>query len=90
MNGERRSCSELASSAGEAANDTKALSLGQLTDELQGSGAPDGQGQVSKWGFVPGNDDTTNLDLERNGMSPVYTVYIPHVHRKQTLIGFLH
>ena len=58
------------STAGEAAHDTKALSMGQLTDELQEPGPQDGAGQASKWGFVPGDDATTDLDLERNGMSP--------------------
>lgn len=56
--------------AGEAASDTKALSMGQLTDELQEPGPQDGAGQVGKWGFVPGDDATTDLDLERNGASP--------------------
>ena len=46
---------------------TKAVSMGQLTDELQEEGPKDGMGQVSKWGFVPGDDNTTDLDLERNG-----------------------
>ncbi len=41
--------------------------MGQLTDELQEEGPKDGMGQVSKWGFVPGDDNTTDLDLERNG-----------------------
>lgn len=31
--------------------------------------APGGQ-QVNKWGFVPGEEDTTDLDLERNGDHP--------------------
>ncbi len=55
--------------AGEAADVTKAVSMGQLTDELQEEGPKDGMGQVSKWGFVPGDDNTTDLDLERNGRS---------------------
>ena len=54
-------------SAGEAADITKAMSLGQLTAELQEEGPKAGIGQVSKWGFVPGDDNTTDLDLERNG-----------------------
>ena len=44
--------------------------MGQLTDELQEPGPQDGAGQASKWGFVPGDDATTDLDLERNGVSP--------------------
>ena len=44
--------------------------MGQLTDELQEEGPQDGMGQVSKWGFVPGDDNTTDLDLERNGRVP--------------------
>ena len=45
--------------------------MGQLTDELQEIGPQIGQdGQASKWGFVPGDDNTTDLDLERNGASP--------------------
>ena len=49
---------------------TKAVSAGQRTDELQAEGPQDGMGQVSKWGFVPGDDNTTDLDLERNGGAP--------------------
>ena len=60
----------LPSFAGEAADVTKAVSMGQLTDELQEEGPKDGMGQVSKWGFVPGDDNTTDLDLERNGRRP--------------------
>lgn len=59
--------SRLCSRAGEAADVTKAMSLGQLTDELREDAPKDGMGQVSKWGFVPGDDNTTDLDLERNG-----------------------
>ena len=45
--------------------------MGQLTDELQEPGPQNGQdGQASKWGFVPGDDNTTDLDLERNGVPP--------------------
>lgn len=61
---------DLLAFAGEAADVTKAVSMGQLTDELQEEGPKDGMGQVSKWGFVPGDDNTTDLDLERNGRWP--------------------
>lgn len=63
--------------AGEAANDTKALSMGQLTDELAEGGPQDGIGQVSKWGFVPGDDNTTDLDLERQGEAPLHDMQLP-------------
>lgn len=63
--------------AGEAANDTKALSMGQLTDELTEGGTQDGIGQVNKWGFVPGDDNTTDLDLERQGGAPLHDTQLP-------------
>ena len=46
--------------------------MGQLTDELQEERLQDGTGQVSKWGFVPGDDNTTDLDLERNGQALLF------------------
>ena len=30
---------------------------------------PKGGSQVGKWGFVPGDEDTTELNLEKNGAS---------------------
>ncbi|CAL5226958.1 g9843 [Coccomyxa viridis] len=69
---------------GEAADVTKAVSMGQLTDELQEEGPKDGMGQVSKWGFVPGDDNTTDLDLERNGLAVMGDVTYRHVFQDMT------
>jgi hypothetical protein len=58
---------------GPAASATKALSAGEPgTGQLLGGAAADlnGNHQVSKWGFVPGDEDTTDLNLERNGEKP--------------------
>lgn len=58
--------------------------MGQLTDELQEERPQDGTGQVSKWGFVPGDDNTTDLDLERNGQMLLYIYYSPaYLYKKR-------
>ncbi|BDA49326.1 probable kinetochore protein spc7 at C-terminar half [Coccomyxa sp. Obi] len=35
--------------------------------------------QVNKWGFVPGEEDTTDLDLEKNGLAVMGDVTYRHV-----------
>lgn len=55
---------------GVAANQTEALQPAAAAAAALPEGSPavpGGGPQVNKWGFVPGDEDTTDLDLERNG-----------------------
>lgn len=49
------------------ATDTPAAAAGGAVAALPGETAAPAV-QVNKWGFVPGEEDTTDLDLEKNGV----------------------